>query len=135
MESSAQLTAQDILDHVYATFRLAYESGQCNAALKACEMLGREKGLFKDRRENLNINLGNMTWEQTEQYLTERYGDKAIKLIDYLKQYYSNTEAIKSQHHNPAVIQHNPAVIQPLDVVGPRIKTPYLVVDNQDCDE
>lgn len=101
-KDSSNLTSQDILDHVYSTFELAYESQQASAALKALELLGKERGLWRDRRENVNINLGNLSWSETEQLLRDRYGDKAGMFIDLLKRYYSN---IENSSVNTGVVQ------------------------------
>lgn len=89
-KASANISAQDILDHVYYTMELALESGQCAAALKACEMLGKERGLFRDRRENININLASMSIDQASDYLIERYGSKADSVITWLKANYGD---------------------------------------------
>lgn len=88
ISNSAELSAQDILDRVFTTYELASESGQYSSALKALEMLGKERGLFRDRRETVSINLGAMTWKQTEEYLIERYGEKATELLTWLKTTY-----------------------------------------------
>jgi len=122
--NAANLSAQDILDHVYYTMELALESGQCAAALKACEMLGKERGLFRDRRENININLASMTIEQAQDYLTERYGSKAQGIIDWLKENYTVTNGQQ--------------VISPDNASGGGRKeriTPYLAYESPDCDE
>lgn len=114
---AADLSAQDILDNVLATYNLAIESGQCSAALKACEMLGKEMGLFRDRRESVNINLNAMSLKQTEEYLTEKYGDRAKSLLDWLKtQYYPSIER-----------GENKAESGPLGVVDQPTRAPYLV--------
>lgn len=84
MANSAELTARDILDRVLNTYELATESGQHSAALKACEMLGKELGLFRDRRESINLNLSAMNPDQTKQFLLERYGDRAKGIIEHL---------------------------------------------------
>lgn len=89
-KDSSNLSAQDILDHVYSTFELAYETNQSAAALKALEMLGKERGLWRDRRENVNINLGQLSWQEAESFLKDRYGDRAEMFITMLKQYYSS---------------------------------------------
>ncbi len=126
LKSSEHLTAQDILDHLYATFELAFESGQCSAAIKACELIGKEKGLFRDRRENININLASMTWQQTEQYLVERYGDKASSLIQFLKDNYTNP--------NTNTVTNMPQSVD--SRVAPITHKPMLIWENpQDCDE
>ena len=115
-KDSSNLAAQDILDHVYATFDLAFTMGQCSPALKALELLGKERGLWRDRRENVNINLGALSWEQTEQYMRERYGDKADQFITMLRQYYvSNTSidnAIENELHVGGASVNNESHLQ-----------------------
>lgn len=85
------LTQDDILNRVLMTYELASNSGQHSAALKACEMLGKQMfKMFGERRENVNINLGNMDKQTLYKFLQERYGNRAQELITWLNNHYSN---------------------------------------------
>ncbi len=105
MDKASELTANDIEDRVLATGSLAHESGQYNAALKAWELLGKERGLYKDRRESITVNLASMSIAQVTEYLQDRYGDKAQSFIDWIKQNYSavNSNTIERIESSPVV--------------------------------
>ncbi len=108
-KDSANLTAQDILDHVFGFMELAAESGQVSAGLKACEMLGKERGLWRDRRENVNINLDALSIAELESYVTNRYGDKGPKVMEMLRQFYSDSDLLASNTVESTI---QPGVVQ-----------------------
>lgn len=91
-KDSSNLSQQDILDHVYSVFELAYETQQASASLKALEMLGKEKGMWRDRREVVSVNLGSLSWPELEQYIRNKYPNNAEKYIAVMKPLYSTGE-------------------------------------------
>ena len=87
-----QIRRDDILNMLLDEADLASLSGQHSAAIRAIELVGKENRLFVDRRESVNISIGNMNREQLESYVRERYGDRADSLIAWVREQVSNKD-------------------------------------------
>lgn len=83
---ASDLSRDDILNQIFETRELAKDSGQHSASLKASEMLGREMyKMFTERKETLSISLQSQNIGNIDQYLRDKYGDRAEALIAWLR--------------------------------------------------
>lgn len=80
----AELSRQDIIENVVRQMELAEKLGQCSAALKASEMLGKElHHMFVDRKEiGAPGDFDNKNEDELRAYIVEQLEKLGLKLED-----------------------------------------------------